>query len=72
MCLASVTKNDTLILEAMVLVLSLSFKDQPKAVFPPSQFLSRIINLLDQGQIIFSNIINIVLEKLKNLWKYDF
>ena len=40
MCLASVAKNDPSILEAMVLVLSIiSFKDQPKAVFPPSQFL---------------------------------
>ena len=33
---------------------------------------SMISDLLDHGQIIFGNLINIALTKAKKLWKYDF
>ena len=40
-------------------------------VFPLGRFFQPISDLLDQGQIIFSNMVNIPLENSTNLWKYD-
>ena len=40
-------------------------------VFPLSQFFQQISNLLEQGQILFGNIVNLALENPTNLWKYD-
>ena len=37
-----------------------------------ASFCQRISNLLDHGQIGFGNAINMVVEKLTNLWKHDF
>ena len=34
-------------------------------------FFQRIGDLLEQGQIILGNIVNIALENSTNLWKYD-
>ena len=34
-------------------------------------FFQQIVDLLEQGQIIFGNIVNIALENSTNLWKYD-
>ena len=34
-------------------------------------FFQRIGDLLEQGQIIFGNIVNKALENSTNLWKYD-
>ena len=42
-----------------------------QSVFPLSQFFQQIGYLLEQGQVIFGNIVNIALENLTNLWKYD-
>ena len=42
------------------------------AVFPLCRFFfQRIGDMLEQGQIIFGNIVNIALESSTNLWKYD-
>ena len=35
-------------------------------------FFQQIGDLLEQGQIIFGNIVNIALENLTNLWKYEY
>ena len=35
-------------------------------------FFQKIGDLLEQGQIIFGNIVNIALENLTNLWKYEY
>ena len=36
-----------------------------------ADFFQPISDLLEQGQIIFNNMVNIVLENSTNLWKYD-
>ena len=36
-----------------------------------TDFFQQIGNLWEQGQINFGNIVNIALENLTNLWKYD-
>ena len=36
-----------------------------------ADFFQRISDLFEQGQVIFGNIVNIALENLTNLWKYD-
>ena len=39
--------------------------------FHQADFFQRIGNLSEQGQISFGNIVNVALENLTNLWKYD-